>query len=209
MIGWLSGKVLHRDSRGGSVVLDVGGVGYEVRVSIQTLAAVGEPGSGCSLWIYTHVREDALALFGFSSPAEKELFLLLLDVPKVGPKNAMAVLGGLPLGELARSLASGEHGTLQKIPGIGKKTAEQIVLSLKDKVQALAALYPEAGVAAASPAPVSEDEGIVGEAKMVLEGLGWRAREVDAALAKVSSGDGKAPSIDELVRRALAQLMER
>ncbi|MCA9638173.1 MAG: Holliday junction branch migration protein RuvA, partial [Myxococcales bacterium] len=134
MIGWLSGQVQIRDPRSATVTVDVGGVGYEVRVSIQTLGSIPAVGERCELWIHTHVREDIIALFGFASAAERELFLRLLGVPKVGPKNAIAVLGGLPFGELVTCLAAGEQGKLEKIPGIGKKTAEQILLSLKGKL---------------------------------------------------------------------------
>ena len=209
MIGWLSGKVLLRDPRSGAVVVDVGGVGYEVRVSIQTLAAVGEVGSTVTLWIYTHVREDTLALFGFASPLEKELFLRLLDVPKVGPKNAMAVLGGLPLPELVRSLVRGEPGTLQKIPGIGKKTADQVLLSLKGKLDAIDAALSPGEAPAPAAAAGDGDAALADEVRLVLEGLGWRAKEVDAALAKALADGAGERSIDAVVRRALALLMER
>jgi len=209
MIGWLSGKVLVRDPRTGTVVLDVGGVGYEVRVSIQTLGSVGAVGSSLALWVHTHVREDMIALFGFASPLEKELFLLLLDVPKVGPKHAMAVLGGLPLPELVRSLCRGEEGTLQKIPGIGKKTAEQVLLSLRGKLDAIDAALSPGEASAPAPAAASGDQALRDEVRMVLEGLGWRAKEVDGALAKVLTKGAGELSIDEVVRRALAQLMER
>jgi len=208
MIGWLSGLVLVREPRRGTVTLNVGGVGYEVRVSIQTMGAVPEEGLPCELWIHTHVREEVLALYGFTSPAERELFLLLLSVPKVGPKNAMAVLGGLPTEELLRCIASGEQGRLEKIPGIGKKTADQILLSLKDKV--LAFLSPN------EEAPAVSAEGragsIIDEAKSVLVELGWRAKQVDKAVATVTASDAwenSSGGLDELVRRTLAQLMER
>lgn len=209
MIGWLSGIVIHRDAKQGVVILNVGGVGYEVRVSLQTLAAVGEPDELCTLWVHTHAREDVLALFGFASPAEKQLFLLLNGVPKVGPKHAMAVLGGFPLQELVDHLAQGREDMLTRIPGIGKKTAEQILLSLGDKV---AALTEE--LAGESPAPkdrptAAGGPAIADEAKQVLVELGWRAREVELALAKVTA-TGAAPSgLDDLVRKTLAQLMER
>lgn len=209
MIGWLSGIVIHRDAKQGVVILNVGGVGYEVRVSLQTLASVGDPDELCTLWIYTHAREDVLALFGFASPAEKQLFLLLNGVPKVGPKHAMAVLGGFPLPELVDHLAQGREDMLTKIPGIGKKTAEQILLSLGEKI---AALQEEL---AGGAAPVSKDSPpppastIGDEAKQVLVDLGWRAKEVEAALAKVTATGAAPGGLDDLVRRTLAQLMER
>ncbi|MEZ4382012.1 MAG: Holliday junction branch migration protein RuvA [Nannocystaceae bacterium] len=198
-----------RESRRAAVTLDVGGVGYEVRVSVQTMGELPDAGERCTLWIHTHVREEALALYGFLSPAERELFLLLLGVPKVGPKHAMAVLGGLPLSELLRCIASGEQRRLEKIPGIGRKTAEQILLSLKDKV--LAFLEPTDEEA---PEPTADEASgaLVDEANAVLVALGWRPKPVEKALAAVIDSDAwKASpgSLDELVRRALAELMER
>ena len=208
MIGWLSGVVLARDAAQGLVILNVAGVGYEVRVSLQTLAAVGDPDELCTLWIYTHAREDMLALFGFATTTEKQLFLMLLGVPKVGPKHALSVLGGFPFAELLEHLRTGRHDQLQKIPGIGKKTAEQILLSLGDKVAALASDPAETAAPAASqgrPSDLQED------AKAVLVDLGWRLKEVETALARVVaagwSDDGGA--LDDLVRRTLAQLMDR
>ena len=207
MIGWLSGIIISRDARQGVVILNVGGVGYELRVSLQTLAAVGEVDELCTLWVHTHAREDQLALFGFATQAEKTLFLLLNGVPKVGPKHAMAVLGGFPLPELVGHLAQGREDMLTKIPGIGKKTAEQILLSLGDKVTALAAdlALGEGPRPARPPAARAQHE----EARQVLVELGWRLKEVDAALTKVAAAGQVEASLDDLVRRALAQLMER
>jgi holliday junction DNA helicase RuvA len=208
LIGWLSGVVVARDPAQGVVVLNVGGVGYEVRVSLQTLADVGDLDELCTLWIHTYVREDQLLLYGFASPAEKRLFLLLNSVPKVGPKHALAALGGFPFNELVDHLRQGRHDQLQKIPGIGKKTAEQILLSIADKVGELAI-----GDAVSTPAAPRTDGGSAqqDEARAVLVELGWRLKEVDTALARVVAGgwqdtDG---ALDDLVRRALAQLMER
>lgn len=210
MIGWLSGIVVARDAAQGVVVLNVNGVGYEVRVSLQTLAEVGDLDELCSLWIYTYVREDQLLLYGFASPAEKQLFLLLNGVPKVGPKHALAALGGFPFGELVDHLRQGRHEQLQKIPGIGKKTAEQILLSIGDKVNDLGG--PDGGVST-SPVVPRTDGGSAqqDEARAVLVELGWRLKEVDTAIARVVAAgwhddDG---ALDDLVRRTLAQLMER
>lgn len=210
MIGWLKGQVVLRDPRAAVVIVDAGGVGYEVRVSLQTMASIPEVGEAVTLWIHTHVREEVFALHGFANLAEKELFLRLLGVPKVGPKNAMAVLGGMPHADLLACLAGGDAGKLEKIPGIGKKTAEQILLSLRGKVLAIDAGGGAAVAASAPEAAATLEE----EARLVLVGLGWRQREVDAAIASVvkssawKSGEvGR--SLDELVRRALAELMAR
>lgn len=210
MIGWLKGQVVLRDPRAAVVIVDAGGVGYEVRVSLQTMASIPEVGEAVTLWIHTHVREEVFALYGFANLAEKELFLRLLGVPKVGPKNAMAVLGGMPHVDLLACLAGGDAGKLEKIPGIGKKTAEQILLSLRGKVLAIDAAGGAAVAASAPEAAATLDE----EARLVLVGLGWRQREVDAAIASVVKStawksDEVGRSLDELVRRALAELMAR
>jgi len=208
VIGWLSGVVIARDPAQGIVVLNVAGVGYEVRVSLQTLAEVGDLDELCTLWIYTYVREDQLLLYGFASPMEKRLFLLLNGVPKVGPKHALAALGGFPFNELVDHLRQGRHDQLQKIPGIGKKTAEQILLSIGDKVNDLGS----PGEAVSAPAAARTDGGSAqqDEARAVLVELGWRLKEVDTALARVvAAGWDEGGALDDLVRRTLAQLMER
>ncbi len=207
MIGWLSGVVVARDPAQGVVVINVGGVGYEVRVSLQTLAEVGDLDELCTLWVHTYVREDQLVLYGFASPAEKKLFLLLNSVPKVGPKHALAALGGFPFAELVDHLRQNRPEQLQKIPGIGKKTAEQILLSLGDKVADLVADDASAPSAPRSDGGSAQQD----EARAVLVELGWRLKEVDTALAKVVAAGWKDEqgALDDLVRRTLAQLMER
>jgi Holliday junction DNA helicase RuvA len=209
MIGWLRGKVRARDVSRGEVVLDVSGVGYVALVSWQTLAAVPEEGGLCELWVHTHVREDALALYGFATIAEREVFRLLTSVPQVGPKLAVTVLGGFPLAELLGAIASAERTTLERIPGIGRKTAERILLDLKDKVVPLLELLQGTGRPAA-PATAPGGEGTLREeAREVLVGLGWKPKPVEAALDKVLAEDAGSTTLDGLVRRALAQLMAR
>ncbi|MCB9713960.1 MAG: Holliday junction branch migration protein RuvA [Myxococcales bacterium] len=209
MIGWLKGLVRVRDALRGEVVLDVGGVGYLVTVSWQTLGDVPEVEQPCQLWVHTHVREEALQLFGFSSTAERDVFRLLTGVPQVGPKLAVAVLGGFPLPELLAAIAGGERATLERIPGVGKRTAERILLDLKDKVGVLLEALP----AAQGPAPAAEatsgDDQLRDEARLVLVSLGWKAKAVDAALETALAASEGSESLDALVRRALAQLMAR
>lgn len=210
MIGWLRGKVRVRDVSRGEVVLDVGGVGYAVSVSWQTLGAVPEEGHACELWVHTHVREDALVLFGFATTAERDVFRLLTAVPQVGPKLAVTVLGGFPLVELLGAIATGERTTLERIPGIGKKTAERILLDLKDKVVPLFEQLQGTGRPPASPAAPASEDTLRDEAREVLVGLGWKPKPVEAALDKVQAEDVPgSTTLDGLVRRALAQLMAR
>ena len=205
MIGMLHGTVMEREPSRGRVILDVGGVGYEVAVSVQTLRDVPESGAACKLWIHTHVREDTLALFGFASAEERALFRLLVSVPKVGPKNALATLGGLPWIELVRVLAAGEHGRLTKIPGIGKKTAEQMVLTLGDKVGAMLEKIGDTPATAVSTSDHPQRD----EAQTMLVALGWKAKAVHNALDKVLPTTAGDTALDEIVRRTLAQLMDR
>jgi Holliday junction DNA helicase RuvA len=155
------------------------------------------------------VREDALLLYGFASLAERDVFRLLTGVPQVGPKLAITVLGGFPLVELLGAIASGERATLERIPGIGRRTAERILLDLKDKVVPLLELLAGDRPAVAATAP-GRDQPLREEAREVLVGLGWKPKPVEAALDKVlaEDADGGA-TLDALVRRALAQLMAR
>ena len=124
------------DKEPGRLVVDVNGVGYEVHVPLSTFCEVGEPGAEVSLRIHTHVREDTLALYGFASRLERELFERLIGVNGVGTKLALAVLSGIDPRDLVQALRRGEHARLHAIPGVGRKTAERIGLELKDKLPA-------------------------------------------------------------------------
>ncbi len=209
MIGHLRGNVLVRDALTGTIVLDVGGVGYQLTVSWQTFAEVPEEGQDCALWVHTHVREDALSLFGFVRPEERRMFQLLTSVPQVGPKNAVAVLGGFPLPELLEAIGQSQQATLQRIPGVGKRTAERIILDLREKVEPLVASLgleddTENPTPSAEPGDALDDE-----ARAVLVNLGWKPKVVDGALAKAHEADPAPEDLDALVRRTLAVLMAR
>ena len=218
MIGWIRGKVVRRSPAAGVVIVESGGIGWELYVSIQTLAGVPAEGHEVELWVHTNVREDAIQLFGFADDREKQLFRMLTSVPKVGPRNAVAVLGGFPVLELVECIAAGESAKLVKIPGIGKKTAEQIVLTLSDKaVSLLALLRAESGATPTqTELPGDTSEQLAGPAREVLISLGWKPKPVEKALAEVldelldERGDtAHAPNLDALVRSTLAKLMER
>jgi Holliday junction DNA helicase RuvA len=134
VIALLSGEV--RVRRASHVVIDCGGVGYQLAVSAQTLRGVPAVGQSVSLHTHLIVRDDSLQLFGFVTEEERELFLMLLGVQSVGPKMALAVLSGGPPRELLAALAAGDTGRLQAVPGIGKRTAERIIVELREKVGA-------------------------------------------------------------------------
>ncbi|MHB1958454.1 MAG: Holliday junction branch migration protein RuvA [Acidobacteriaceae bacterium] len=151
MIAHLRGRLLSKTPQ--TAVVEAAGVGYEVTISIPTFTALPAEGNEVALLVYTHVREDALALFGFTTATEKRLFEKLLSISGIGPKLAITVLSGLPPERLIAAIHSQDHATLTRIPGVGKKTAERIVLELRDKLQELAS----AGATASSSTPVSED----------------------------------------------------
>jgi len=131
MISHLSGTLFEKSTQ--SIIIDVGGVGYEVFVPLSTFYALPEHHEPVSLYIHTHVREDALVLFGFSTKLEKSLFLMLVSVSGIGPKLSVNILSGMGAEELLQAIASGDADRLRAIPGIGKKTAERIALELKDR----------------------------------------------------------------------------
>lgn len=150
MIAHLRGTVLSKAPQ--NVVVEAAGVGYEVTISIPTFTALPPEGEQVALFIYTHVREDAFALFGFMNLTEKRLFEKLLSISGIGPKLAVTVLSGLPSERLIAAIHGQDCATLTRIPGVGKKTAERIVLELKDKVDSLGAPSGSAAVT-----PLSED----------------------------------------------------
>ena len=133
MIGRLRGQLIDKQPQG--ITIDVGGVGYRVQVPLSTYYRVGEIDSAVDLRIHTHVREDALTLFGFATTAEHELFERLIAVSGVGPRLATNILSGIDAAELVAALASGDVARLTRIPGVGKKTAERLVLELREAMQ--------------------------------------------------------------------------
>lgn len=136
MIAHISGTLAQKIP--GEAVVDVGGVGYQVLIPLNVFYRLPEIGAPVSLQIYTHVREDALQLFGFQDPAEKQLFLLLLGVSGIGPKLAVNILSGIAADDLSRALREGDQVRLVAIPGVGRKLAERMIVELKDKLAGLA-----------------------------------------------------------------------
>ena len=199
MIGRLAGRIVD-DGADGMLVVDVGGVGYEVMVPLGTVGRLVANDGVVTLFVHTHVREDALLLYGFASLEDRAAFRLLTGISAIGPKIAMSILGSLSLSDLAVAVTRGETARLTKIPGVGKKTAERIVLELKDKL-----LGPKVALtmpnAAATPAPTAKAELIHG----ALTRMGFRPAEAERAIASLGSRVESAP-IGELVRDALAVL---
>lgn len=135
MIAHISGKLIQKQPN--AIIVDVSGVGYELNVPLSTFYELGEVGANVSLRVHTHVREDALQLFGFRTEAEKKLFVLLNSVSGIGPKLAITVLSGLSAEELIQAIRAGNLTKLTGVPGVGKKTAERMLVELKDKVAAI------------------------------------------------------------------------
>lgn len=141
MIAHLRGQILTKTPN--SVVVECGGVGYELAISVATYSEIGGEGKEVRLHVHTHVREDALALYGFAELQEKRLFEKLLTISGIGPKLAITVLSGISAERLVGAIRAGDHATLTRIPGIGKKTAERVVLELKDKLDDMAGVVPD------------------------------------------------------------------
>ena len=154
MIAHLRGQIFSKSPS--SVILDCNGVGYELAISVTTFTDLGNEGTEAKLHVHTHVREDALSLFGFSELTEKRLFEKLLTISGIGPKLALIVLSGISAERLVGTIRAGDHATLTKIPGIGKKTAERVVLELKDKLDDMTGVAPQQA-AAPSLGAVADD----------------------------------------------------
>ncbi|MBW2709004.1 MAG: Holliday junction branch migration protein RuvA [Deltaproteobacteria bacterium] len=178
MISHLSGTLFEKSTQ--SIIIEVGGVGYGVVVPLSTFYALPEKQGAVSLHIHTHVREDALVLFGFFTRLEKSLFLMLVSVSGIGPKLSVNILSGMGAEELLRAIASGDAPRLQAIPGIGKKTAERIALELKDR----AAAFSEDAEMPPIQAPGTEAERRMEDALSALLNLGYSAKMAKAAIGK-------------------------
>jgi Holliday junction DNA helicase RuvA len=187
MIAAVSGSVIAR--RGDHVVVEAGGVGYRLAVSAETLRTVPAVGGPVSLHAHLISRDDALALYGFATEDERELFLALISVSGIGPKVAMAALSGGTTGELLRALAAGDAKRFQAVPGIGKRTAERIIVELREKV---------AGELEEGATPVAAEDGPREEAREGLIGLGYTPVEVERLLAGATG-----ESAEELIATAL------
>jgi Holliday junction DNA helicase RuvA len=203
MIGRLTGKVIEEDD--GGTIVDVNGVGYELVTPIGTIgrAATNDEGK-VTLFIHTHVREDQLSLFGFASEGDRLAFRTLISVSNVGPKTAIAVLSALPANELGQAIARKELGKLTSIPGIGKKTAERLLLELKDKLTILSAAPPRPGqpaTAAAAP-PSNANADVLARA---LVNMGYKSGEAERAIEQLGGKVVELP-LPDLLKEALAVL---
>ena len=190
MIGYLSGKII--SSKPTRITLDVNGVGYVVNISINTFEKISDK-SSASLFIYTSVKEDSISLFGFYTESEKEMFELLISVNGVGPKSALSILSGIQVDDLRQAINSGDISRIVLIPGIGRKTAERLVLELKTKVEGL------------SVSGATEAASIKNEAIAALTTLGYNLKAAEKAVRETLNSEPKA-SLEETIKKALGKL---
>jgi Holliday junction DNA helicase RuvA len=205
MIAHLSGTLLSKQAT--AAIVDVGGVGYEVAIPLSTFYELGENGSLVQLRIYTHVREDALQLFGFKTARERELFLQLISVNGVGPSLAIKLLSGMNADEMIASIRTNNLVRLVAIPGVGRKTAERLVVDLRDKIAALSSPGLEeefAAQAAAAGSPLSPDA-MRDDAISALVNLGYQKAAAEKAV-KTAADEGGDLSVELILRRSLRRL---
>jgi len=196
MIAHLRGRLIFK--RPNQAVIETGGVGYDVVISVPTFSELPGEGSEVSLFIHTHVREDAIALFGFLRAEEKQLFERLISVSGIGPKLAITVLSGMSFKAAVAAIRSNDVAALTRIPGVGKKTAERMVLELRDKLE-------QFGGAVAPPARVSSP--IEEDVLSALLNLGYQKVAVERAVAQAAQGRKNGPlEFEPLFRESLARL---
>lgn len=192
MIAKITGALAHKEP--GEITVDVGGVGYQIMIPLGVFYRLPEPGGRVSLFVHTHLREDALQLFGFLEQAEKQMFLLLNSVTGIGPKLAVNILSGIPAEDLARALREGDQVRLLSIPGVGKKLAERMIVELRDKFSALSAER------------VGHEDGsqLVRDAISALVNLGYRRGEAEKSVREITRGGQR--SLPEVLKEALRRL---
>jgi Holliday junction DNA helicase RuvA len=195
MIAHLRGTLLEKHPN--QVILDVQGVGYDVIIPVSTFSSLPDAGGAVQLRIHTHVREDALQLFGFSSAQEKTVFERLISVSGIGPKLGITILSGLAVGDLITAIRAGQLDTLVRIPGVGKKTAERMVLELRDKLEGVG------GIAQAATSSTAESLSEVDQDVLsALMNLGCSRPSAETAIRKAKAG-GAPAEFEPLFRKAL------
>jgi holliday junction DNA helicase RuvA len=191
MIGYLTGKII--SSKPTQILLDVNGVGYEIRISINTFERISGKET-ISLFIHTNVKEDAITLFGFYSEAEKEMFELLISINGVGPKSALSLLSGISTDDLKQAIVTSNVERMIAVPGIGRKTAERLILELKNKVRDI----KEEGITPTKPS-------LQKEAVAALSTLGYNLASSEKAVNKILS-EMPDSSLEDLIKRSLKEL---
>jgi len=194
MIAHLTGKLTHKSPV--AIIIDVNGVGYQVFVPLSTFYALPELESKISLGIHTHMREEALKLFGFYTIDEKRIFEKLITINKVGPKLALTILSGMPPADILSTIDSNDIVKLSTIPGIGRKTAERLILEMRDKLDGLSLDF----VVTKDPGP---EKGLFDDALSALVNLGYKKSQAEQTLKKVYAGKVGDTSIENLIKDSL------
>ncbi len=201
MIAYLSGKLLEKQAN--TVIVDVGGVGYEVMIPLSTFYELGEVGDDVQLRIYTYVREDTLQLFGFKTEREKLLYLKLISVQGIGAKSGIAMLSGMNADEIIVSIRTDNLARLTSIPGVGKKTAERLVIELRDKLNDLTSAASQGQLTNVSGAVATGSvDAVYEDALSALTNLGYQRNAAEKAL-KQAVQDGTEMSVQKLLRKSL------
>ena len=203
MIAHLSGTLLSKQAT--SVIVDVSGVGYEVNIPLSTFYDLEDLGTTVQLRIYTHVREDAIQLYGFKTARERELFLKVISVTGIGPKLGITLLSGMSADEMIASIRTNNLARLTLIPGVGKKTAERLILELREKVADLSSAQLEEELGAKPEATELTEDTVRADALSALLNLGYQRsgaeKAIDAAL-----GEGGDVTVESILRRSLKKL---
>ncbi|MDQ5845491.1 MAG: Holliday junction branch migration protein RuvA [Acidobacteriota bacterium] len=205
MIAHLSGTLLSKQPN--SVIVEVGGVGYEVNIPVSTFYDLEEAGSNVQLRIYTHVREDALQLFGFKTARERELFLRVISVSGIGPQLGIKLLSGMSADEMIASIRTNNLAKLTLIPGVGRKTAERLVMELRDKVASLSSpeLEEELGAKTTSGAPAESEDSMRSDVLSALLNLGYQRNGAEKAVTSAIDEGGEI-TVELILRRSLRKL---
>jgi Holliday junction DNA helicase RuvA len=203
MIAHLSGTLLSKQAT--SVILDVSGVGYEVSIPLSTFYELEDAGSTVQLRIYTHVREDALQLYGFKTSRERELFLRLISVSGIGPKLGITLLSGMSADEMISSIRTNNLAKLTLIPGVGRKTAERLVMELRDKVASLSAEVEEELGTKTDAATVPTEDSMRADALSALLNLGYQRNAAEKAVTAAMS-ETPDVSVESILRSSLRKL---
>ena len=202
MISYLRGSLLEKHPN--QVIVDVHGVGYELTIPVSTFSGLPDAGREVSLRVHTHVREDAIALFGFGTQQEKLMFEKLIGVSGIGPKLAVTVLSGVATADLVSAIRQGQTEQLVRVPGIGKKTAERMIVELRDKLDTLGGAAAAAGAVAgksAKPAFTADEEDVIS----ALMNIGSQRASAEAAVVKAKA-ETPGEDFESLFRRALKLL---
>lgn len=203
MIALLNGKLINKSTD--YVVVDVGGVGYELCIPLSTFVELPECGSPVTLNVYTHLREDAIQLYGFLTQGEKDLFKTLITVSGVGPRLARNILSGINVDELVGAISSSDKALLSTIPGVGAKSAERLILELKDKVKA----FIRSGTAGTPAESSTAAEPVVTDVASALENLGYKNAKAVEAVKKARAKLAETDDFEPLFKEALKILSKK